>query len=249
MASYYFRHKTLWKFVVESFVRCCQGTEFPEFKIDPNANDTELIAMAGDYLLQNGYVMRKSKYWRKYIKFMMNYILRSFKQILKMEQNSNADRIAMNIFRVQLMIMLFLHYNRNFSGKSQYKYQRYIRKFAKEIRKIHDDLVREDMIEWRKITNKEWCSQLMEMIYCKSTDLGINIVNMQHRIWKIKREDMKCLWYKCDKRAKDLKSGKLRKCKRCGVARYCGKYCQKRHWKHGKHKEICDKLRYFRHRR
>ena len=53
-------------------------------------------------------------------------------------------------------------------------------------------------------------------------------------------KSMKCLWIECDKSAKDLEDGKLQKCSRCRVARYCSKECQKRDWKYGQHKEICN---------
>ena len=60
--------------------------------------------------------------------------------------------------------------------------------------------------------------------------------------WNSWKREMKCLWMKCDKKANDMGSGKLRKCKRCRVARYCSKYCQKRDWKYGDHKKICNRF-------
>ena len=241
LATYYLKHKKLWKKVMKLFVYCCRATDYNRGCKLNRIDEYTFIATYGDCILRNGYVMRKSKYWRKYIEFMMNYTVRSFKYILTVRENDTEG--VQSIFRVQLMIMLFLHYRGKIPRKSRQKYERYIVNFAKEIRNIHDGI--NDI--WLKAnTIKEWCSQLMEMINCQSSELGEDIVNIQHKIWKMKRENMKCLWSECDKRAKDLRSGKLHKCKGCGVARYCSKYCQKRDWKYGTHKRICDKFQFLR---
>ncbi|KZV66312.1 hypothetical protein PENSPDRAFT_95812 [Peniophora sp. CONT] len=50
-----------------------------------------------------------------------------------------------------------------------------------------------------------------------------------------------CDWQRCRHSWEPATDKKLKLCRGCGVARYCGPDCQRLDWKEGRHKEMCGK--------
>ena len=246
LARYYLHHKQLWKHVMRSHRRCCQRV-VRDHGGDGDIEKTSMtvLFMFGCSILRNGYLMRNQKYWRRNVGFLMDYILKTAKRELLIYREEGSAIGSRVILMVQWKIILFLYYQHQVPWKLQKKYRRYVRNFRRDIQVLHDiiDFGGECMHK-RGIESciKEYCCHLLEMMDDKSSDLGVNIVKIQKKIWIMKREDMECLWIKCDRKAKDLKAGRLQKCRNCRVARYCSKSCQKKDWKYGNHKDICQKF-------
>ena len=64
-----------------------------------------------------------------------------------------------------------------------------------------------------------------------------------HHVWKWKKKEMECLWAGCKRIAWTTQRGTLYLCKRCKVARYCSRRCQKKDWERGEHKSVCSQFR------
>ena len=67
-------------------------------------------------------------------------------------------------------------------------------------------------------------------------DLGVSVEELQSNEGKIKMTLQRCA--NCDKVEPGL--GEFKRCIQCKLVVYCGRDCQKAHWKAG-HKKVCVK--------
>ena len=67
-------------------------------------------------------------------------------------------------------------------------------------------------------------------------------------VLKLKWNDMRCGYRECHVRRRE-NGGKLYKCKKCRVIRYCSKHCQKLDWNQNDHKKCCKKFNKMRKQR
>ena len=142
------------------------------------------------------------------------------------------------VLMMHWMIALFFSHQDQIPNKSRRKYEANVVKFGEKIRELHDKIGISKTYSQRFI--KELVAQFIGVIEFGNRDVCTYLEVVINTVWEMKKREMNCMWYKCDNQAKDLV--KLYKCKRCRVARYCSKSCQKRDWKNGNHKELCDKF-------
>ena len=193
-------------------------------------------------IFMHGYLMQKSKYWRKYIKLRMDFVMMAYHYVLHVTDKDIAQSGFEAVISVQSMIAMFMHYKQEIPVKLQSKYDGFISKYRKGLMLIYDKITNDESCYNRKLIRKA-CTQMIIMLESERNDLSDNIAKRMIVVTGIvAKKNMKCLWIECDKSAKDLEDGKLQKCSRCRPARYCSKECQKRDWKYGHHKEICNAL-------
>ena len=253
LAQFYFHHTKTWKYMLRLFSECCAASAV---KLDGDTKwhqnmqqmTVKLIVTPfkaiHDYtifILHCGNLMQHSKYWRKRIFCHMYYVAKACDHVINGRDDNIRKSATEAILGVQCFIFMFLHYKHGIPRKLQRKYDGYISKYRKEITKIYDSIGHNE-VDCYKNMIKTSCFQAMQIMDGAGIEIVDRIKNMYCTTWKMSKQGMKCLWIKCEKKAIDLKSSKLRKCKRCRVARYCSKYCQKRDWKYGNHKQICDKF-------
>ena len=200
-------------------------------------------------ILRNGaHLLQKSNHWRKHIQVRMNFILELYQHKLKQKEPVGnilvRDTCGNAILGLQWMIVLFLHHN-----KSKEKYQKCISTFHQKLNELYNNVEKKviHMNEGWALQNvklvKDCCCQLIELINDKPIiDISGYILRFGDKVWIMKKREIECSWKGCNIKAKDVVNGKLYKCTKCRVARYCSKYCQKRDWKYGNHKHICKKL-------
>ena len=265
LVRYFINHTNLWKHIMECIANCC--TRNGTWRGYVTENDTENgyliktlntqsytnLEIMTALVLRNGFLMRKGKYWRKKIPDILSWCCKTYERRLNTDYVHEITASFFPLLEVQSIIILFFHYNNK--KKLKKKYEQHIDHFKMRIRSIHNEIdveclnrINEDdnftinfEVDDKKLV-KESLSQLIETMDGESSDWADNIVRVQGIAWEMMKQNMECLWRKCDKQAKDFETGRLHKCKRCRVARYCSKSCQKRDWKYGYHKELCDKF-------
>ena len=81
------------------------------------------------------------------------------------------------------------------------------------------------------------CRDLEKALNRKAADdLGISVEELQNNECKVKMTLQHCA--KCNKVEPGL--GEFKRCIQCKMIVYCGRDCQKKHWKAG-HKKVCVK--------
>ena len=248
LVRFYF-HTKLWKHIFRLFSETCKESVSLAKKYFQDRNDPffqlpyslNFIQKNGWNILEYGYFMQESKYWRRGIKNEMNYVLAIFNYAIHETEDDVIADCVKAAGSVQFLIHRFLYYRPGIPQKLQSRYNGYIAKYRKGIKRIYDIIEDDEENCCNKII-KHLCLGEMKMIDGTGVDTVEDTINTSVEHWNTKKKTMKCLWSKCNAKAMDLQSGKLRKCKRCRVARYCSKYCQKRDWKYGHHKEICHKF-------
>ena len=243
LAEYYLKHKYMRKCVMNNCALLCQLCEWER----ENENDEEeqrasyqTVVLFGYQILKNGILLNKSKPWRTYIVHFMAYIIRSLPFV--MEETSILPISARSVLVIHWMIILFLYYKHKIPNKSRMKYEKYAREFQQYLERNFRFTQYENYgRDYNVRLMGELCNQLKDTMENPKFD-GEMILDLQSRVWEMKKENMKCLWHECENKAYHLRSKRLYKCKRCRVARYCSKYCQKRDWNFGDHKQICNRF-------
>ena len=191
------------------------------------------------HIFIHGYLMQKSKYWRKYIKLKMDFVTMMYHYIVHVMDKDISETGAAMVICVQSMIVMFMDYKHEIPVKLQSKYDEYIAKYRKEMMSIYHQAADVDS-DYNKQLVRDSCASMMRVMEGGRNGLSDHVKSWMFELGDVTKQSMQCLWIKCDKKAKDLEDGQLRKCSRCRVARYCSKQCQKRDWKYGQHKEICN---------
>ena len=247
LAMFYFHHTKLWKSIMQCLADCCKWQEIQREMQDVPTTTilSGFIQIKSDIkrMISKVPLMQHSKYWRKCIKYHMSYVLTTCDYIIR-ETNGDIIQSGTNaVFHVQYMIENFLYYKHGIPPKLKSKYDGYISKYKEGIMKILDCIRDVDGDHSKELeTIQATCLSSLLAIDGRGGLCGSDMQQYVFDVWNSSKKEMQCLWVECDKKAKDMRSGKLSKCKRCGVARYCSKYCQKRDWKYGNHKLICNKF-------
>ena len=175
-------------------------------------------------------------------------IINIFEYVLKQKEMLLLDECHA-VLSIHWIIMWFMYYRQKMAPKTRSKYERLIRPFQSEINKMYERLKFEfyDQLLYESEFVKVLCKQLIEAMGPVGIIEDFSQFGRSKK-WRVKRNDMKCLYYKC-KRQRSINGEEpawtLRKCKGCRVARYCSKSCQKKDWKFGHHKEICAKFNHL----
>eukprot|EP01084_Bolivina_argentea_P170657 295713_1 len=76
---------------------------------------------------------------------------------------------------------------------------------------------------------------------CKSIPVCSQYLKMKDKTLRF--DKVECQWRKCKKTKQDVMDKHMwKKCKKCQVARYCSRKCQKLDWKYGIHRAVCYDL-------
>eukprot|EP01084_Bolivina_argentea_P297047 511685_1 len=194
-----------------------------------NANLDSCSKLLGNQILRNAYLLKKSECWTTLTIYLMCWIIDECYYQMMHPGHGYA------VWNATWILCLSFYYH-----KKEKKFNEINKQMQTKL-----GFMELNVIKWRKqlhslLTTRNHIVKKICIKLLKASNEKLNkkpkIIGIVKKIWKIKAQNMECVYLKCNKKLYD---GKMYICCGCRIARYCSKSCQKKHWIHGQHKKLC----------